>query len=884
MADMSAVPPGLPEVFVSYSHRDEALKNDFLPHVRMLEPLSLLKEWHDRDIGLGAAWFEEIVKRLDGCAVAILLISANFLTSEFCTRKEVSPLLERRRRDGMMLAPILIRPCNWKRVPWLGPLQMFPRDGVAISALEQWQQDQVFADVNEEICKFLDTRDPKALTPKETPWPEPVAVDIDRLPTSGYELVGRDDELNLLSDTWEQGKINVVSLVAWGGVGKSTLVNKWCEYLDAENYRGARRVFAWSFHSQGPGQGVASADDFITGALTFFQDRDPTAGSPWAKGERLADLVRREKTLLILDGFERLQDRYQGIKDPSVQRLVEELAEENAGLCVITTREPVKELADFPETTLERNLEQISAEAGRALLRIKGVRGTDAELEQASRDFGNHALAISLLASYVRGTEGHHIRHAREIPDLDIPVDRGRHPRRVMEAFAGRLDEGPALELLRLLGLFDRPATGDCIEALRAAPPIPGLTQQLSGLPDGDWLRLLDQLRDLGLLAPKSHHAPDELDAHPLVREHFGERLKAEKLEAWRAGHGRLYEHLRDSAKEYPETLDEMAPLLQAMHHGCQAGRHQEALVEVYWARISRRNKFYATKKLGAFGADLAALAGLFDPPWEKPVGTLTEHYQAWILSQAAFRLLALGRLRDGVAPMRVGLERVDEQEHWENAARGASSLSELLLTLGDVAEAVAMGRRASGMPTGAGTPSSPCIRAPPGPMPCTRRARRRGRRRCSMGPRRSRRNGSPTTRGSIRFRAIAIAICWSPRAAPPRCARGQRRRWNGRFEPGKAACSTSPWITSPSAKRRWRAASLARPGRSSIRRSMACARRALSTTSPAACSRARPCSGARASFEGPGAIWTRRCGSPSAPRCGSSSAMPISNMPGSRS
>jgi hypothetical protein len=91
MADMSAVPPGLPEVFVSYSHRDEALKNDFLPHVRMLEPLSLLKEWHDRDIGLGAAWFEEIVKRLDGCAVAILLISANFLTSEFCTRKEVPP-------------------------------------------------------------------------------------------------------------------------------------------------------------------------------------------------------------------------------------------------------------------------------------------------------------------------------------------------------------------------------------------------------------------------------------------------------------------------------------------------------------------------------------------------------------------------------------------------------------------------------------------------------------------------------------------------------------------------------------------------------------------------------------------------------------------------
>ena len=48
--------------------------------------------------------------------------------------------------------------------------------------------------------------------------------------------------------------------------------------------------------------------------------------------------------------------------------------------------------------------------------------------------------------------------------------------------------------------------------------------------------------------------------------------------EAWRAGHGRLYEHLRDSAKALPDTLSEMAPLFQAMHHGCQAGRHQEAL------------------------------------------------------------------------------------------------------------------------------------------------------------------------------------------------------------------------------------------------------------------------------------------------------------------
>ncbi len=80
----------------------------------------------------------------------------------------------------------------------------------------------------------------------------------------------------------------MVSLVAWGGVGKSTLVNKWLEHMAADNYRGARRVFAWSFYSQGTNQPATSADLFIAEALKWFGDADPAQGSPWDKGGRLA--------------------------------------------------------------------------------------------------------------------------------------------------------------------------------------------------------------------------------------------------------------------------------------------------------------------------------------------------------------------------------------------------------------------------------------------------------------------------------------------------------------------------------------------------------------------------------------------------------------------
>ena len=109
----------------------------------------------------------------------------------------------------------------------------------------------------------------------------------------------------------------------------------------------------------------------------------------------------------------RYKIRFQGIKDPALQRLIEELARDNTGLCVITTREAVKELAGFQSLYDRAGSGADFAGSGSALLRVKGVRGTDAELEQASEAFGNHALAINLLANWLRAIPGHPIAKAR---------------------------------------------------------------------------------------------------------------------------------------------------------------------------------------------------------------------------------------------------------------------------------------------------------------------------------------------------------------------------------------------------------------------------------------------------------------------------------------
>jgi len=523
---------------------------------------------------------------------------------------------------------------------------------------------------------------------------EPDDSSIGRLPITGEHLFGREAELTRLDRAWADPETHVISLVAWGGVGKSALVNHWLGTMAKENYRGARRVYGVSFYSQGTKQTAVSADTAMDEALRWFGDPDPAAGSPWDKGERLAKLVRQVPTLLILDGLEPLQNppgpEAGRLKDPALQSLVRELAAGNPGLCVITTRHRVADIEPLSATTAPViELENLSDEAGAALLRQHGVEGPDDELRQASRAFGGHGLALNLLGSYLHDVCQGDVRRRNEVGLLDSDVEQGGHAKRVMGSYENWLGQGPELAALRIIGLFDRPADSKAVAALREVPPIPGLTEALEDLTDANWRQTLAKLRRAGLLAQEDPDDPDTLDAHPLVREHFGQQLREDHPDAWREGNDCLYEHYKQAAPELPDTLEEMAPLFAAVAHGCAAGRHQEAYDEVYRRRIRRGNEAYSLQKLGAFGADLAALSGFFDLPWGVPLGGLRNDDRAWALNGAGFRLRALGRLAEAVEPMQAGLDAHIAREDWMNAAIAAGNLSELFVIMGDLRQAL---------------------------------------------------------------------------------------------------------------------------------------------------------------------------------------------------
>ena len=499
----------------------------------------------------------------------------------------------------------------------------------------------------------------------------PEKVSVARLPITGSDVFGREEDIAFLDAAWANEQVNVVTIVAWAGVGKSTLVNHWLRRMTAERYRSAELVFGWSFYRQGTSAGASSADEFLDTALAWFDDPDPRVGTPWGKGERLARLIAQRRTLVVLDGLEPLQNppgpQEGRLREPSLQALLRELAAFNPGLCVITTRLPVTDIADQEgSSALRRDLEHLSREAGAQLLRALGVKGQETELRSASDEFSGHCLALTLLGSYLTDAYDGDIRCREEVSNrLAQDVRQGAHAQKVMASYQSWFGEGPELSVLRLLGLFDRPADEKALGVLLKSPAIPGLTESLTDLRPTAWRTILAKLRRARLLAGEDLHNPGHLDTHPLVREYFGEQLRSQRTEAWKECNRRLYNYYRALAPPLPDSVREMEPLFLTVICGCNAGLLWEALHEVYIPRIQRGNVYFAANVLGARGALLSVLVHFFEHGrWGSLVETavegqsLTPEDQLFILIESGLYLTATRGLGD--SDMRICYEHAE--------------------------------------------------------------------------------------------------------------------------------------------------------------------------------------------------------------------------------
>lgn len=552
-----------------------------------------------------------------------------------------------------------------------------------------------------------------------------------RLPTTGSNhLFGRDEALEALTQAWTNSQTHIVQIVGGPGVGKTQLVKKWREDFVRQNKHEDVRVEDWSFYSQGSRRDTASADPFFNELLRTFGEQNPKEiRDRWRKGTRLAELVRETRTLLILDGLEPLQhppvEKEGELTDLALKALFRGLTDHNAGLCIVTTRIKVPELCEIDEPAhVPKGLFGLEPADGAKLLNAYEVLGSPEELKKASEDYKGNPLALTLLGTYLRDRFGGDIR-AREPVDSATGEERGaamdtaellegdakvaQHARNVIKWYVNwfEADKGAdevskaAVVILRLMGLFNRPADCGCLDALRAKPAISALTTPLfkSANRHELWRKGVPRLRNAQLLTEPNPDAPDTLDAHPVVRAYFADELSKHRRGALQEAHFRLYEYLKSVPKHKPpNNLTDMMPLYHAVAHACKAGRYSQAWEDVYKPWISQGMNF-SVHELGACGEEVAVLSSFFEERWTHVVedDELHEEGKADILGRAGFSLRLLGRTNDAVEATKTALmtqmgvvQSRPSLGSYDAAARHAGSLSVHHLDAGDLSESIA--------------------------------------------------------------------------------------------------------------------------------------------------------------------------------------------------
>lgn len=140
------------EVFISYSHKDKELRDELAKHLSNLRNQGLISDWYDGDIIPGTEWKKQIIEHLNTAQILLLLISADFMASNFCYSIEMREAIAKHEANQARVIPIILRPTDWEGSPF-EKLLALPSNGRPIT---DWpNHDQAFLDVIKGIRKTI---------------------------------------------------------------------------------------------------------------------------------------------------------------------------------------------------------------------------------------------------------------------------------------------------------------------------------------------------------------------------------------------------------------------------------------------------------------------------------------------------------------------------------------------------------------------------------------------------------------------------------------------------------------------------------------------------------------------------------------------------------
>jgi len=499
------------------------------------------------------------------------------------------------------------------------------------------------------------------------------------------EWVGRDNFLAVLHTLWLDPMCHIVSLIGFGGEGKSSLARHWIEELlgAKEELPQPDGVFWWSFYEE------RNSDEFFEKSISYFSQGDfdiknlPSDRRP----QFLAALLMERRYLLVLDGLEVMQ--YQGGEDHGLLKSVG-LSEfliylaacgSNNSLCLITSRASVTDIMPYI-THGQLDVERLATEEGRELLRNLNVKGTDAELDQCVEDWSGHALTLALIGTYLQKPEfGGHIKEIENLPDL---TDR--------DAFA----EYQNNRLYRLLNGYDRFLDGtekdflQIFSVFRLPVPESALLSDVFNANEA----LARKLVNYRILRYNSERK--EYTIHPLISAYYQTELKSHP-EKWQATHreiARYYISLHRSESKNLTPLERLKPWIEAIHHFCQAEDFDSAF------RVLEKNNFYKGPKnkpesilifeLGAYETALSLLQEFFvNGNISREPLTSNAPKKRFILREVSSCLTNLGRMSEVPAIMKLHNELATKSKAQHDLTEGYCSLARLSVYLGKLVDSV---------------------------------------------------------------------------------------------------------------------------------------------------------------------------------------------------
>jgi tetratricopeptide (TPR) repeat protein len=375
-------------LFYAYAYEDQKFCETLDKHLTAMKRLGWLRTWYDREIGAGQIWEDEINQHLSTADIILVLVSADFLASDYCYSVELKYALQRHAMDEAVVVPIIVRPVDWSMAPFhmLHPL---PTDGKAI--VNWTNRDQAFFDVVQGLRRIIEQKRSTPISPHD------LQVSSDRFWTVPYRqnqfFTGREKLLEQISSYFFSHKgINtpVVALSGLGGMGKTQMALEYA-YRSSEHYH----AIFWM---------NASSQNMLIADIIALADRLGIPSRKDRESQAVVSFVKRwlsdhSHWLLILDA----------ISDPSLAMDLFPL--KSSGYILLTTQASVSRAVAY-SVEVEKLSER---DALTFLLRRSGLQLEEQPLSQIAsedikvaqhicRELDGLPLALDQAGAYIEET------------------------------------------------------------------------------------------------------------------------------------------------------------------------------------------------------------------------------------------------------------------------------------------------------------------------------------------------------------------------------------------------------------------------------------------------------------------------------------------------